>query len=162
MVGGLIASAAVVNADEVVRGTLGVGHVAAVEEDDRDLRALEVASDAAVGGVLVAGELKWSKKDACHLLADEGGEHLFGFPGHFAEGGCGVSPEECIGTGEGGAHHSVADGLEDLREAEFGDKEPKGAALRLMLSEDVSASAGAAGDEAHALEIEDGFGDGDA
>jgi hypothetical protein len=51
----------------------------------------------------------------------------------------------------------VADGLEDLGEAEFGDEETEGASLRLMLGENVRAGTGAACDKAHALEIEDSF-----
>jgi len=56
----------------------------------------------------------------------------------------------------------MADGLEDFGEAEFRDEQTEGAALRLMLGEDVSASAGTTSDEAHALEVEDGLGNGDA
>src|ERR1700722_18476411 len=53
-----ISGAAIVYADEVVRGALRVGHVAAVQEHEWDLRTIERTRNAAVGYVLVGCQFK--------------------------------------------------------------------------------------------------------
>ena len=53
-----IAGATIVDADQVVRRSLGIGHVAAIEQHKGNLRPLERSRNAAIGGVFLAGQLE--------------------------------------------------------------------------------------------------------
>jgi len=103
-----------------------------------------------------------AKKDARHLLHDEGVDHLLAFFGAFADGRGGVAPQQRIGPGKGRAHHAVADGLEDLREAKLGNEQAEGMPDGVMLRQHMGSGSGATRDQTHALQIQHGLGYGDA
>lgn len=63
--------------------------------------------------------------------------------------------------GERRAHDALADRLEDLGRAELGDEQAEVIAQGRLGRFDVGAGAGAADDEAIALQALDGFGNGD-
>ena len=60
------------------------------------------------------------------------------------------------------AHHSMTDGLEDLREAELGNEQAEGAPALLIFGKNVCSGSGAARNKAHALKVVNSLGDGNA
>ena len=159
---GDIAGATIVHTDQVVRGAIGIGHVAAIEQDDGNLRPLQGSRNAAVHGVFLSGQLKGSKKDSCDLLHDEGMNHLLGFFCGLTDcGGC-VSPQERVGPGKCGAHHAMANGLENFSQSKLGNEEAESATGDLVWSLHVRACAGPPRDQAHSLQVEDRLGNGNS
>ena len=80
---------------------------------------------------------------------------------------CGPRAEELphkkrVGPRKMGAHHAVADGLEDFGQSEFGNQQAEGSAGGPVFCQHVRAGSGPPRDQAHALQVEDRLGHGDA
>lgn len=93
--------AAIVDAYEVVRGAFRIGHVAAIEQHNGNLRTLQRPCDAAVHSILFPGQFDGREKDSGHLLRNEGMDHLFSLFSGLTHGCGAVAPQQRVGPREG-------------------------------------------------------------
>ena len=162
MAGEHIAHAMVVDAHEVVVGTVGITLKTAIEQDNGNARLIEHGGNFMVARVLALGELKGCEEDAgdtvCDVLAAEIGHHVDVVAGLAG----GVPPGEGVEFCGGGAHDALTDGAEDVGGSEVGNEEAELEGIGTRGKLHIGSGAGASGDEIIALKTLYGLGDGDA
>jgi hypothetical protein len=163
MAGDETAGAAIVDADQIEGGAVGIITYATVEQDYGDFGVMEEFDDGGVDGILFGETFEGSEEDAGNAALHVVGAELHGLvflAFDFMMGR--IPPEQGVVAGASGTGHALADGFEDFRFAEAGNEEAEEVFVALGLFEDVGTAAGAAFNEAQVLEFPEDALDGEA